>query len=247
MKRLLLSISLVLGVCLSAAAQEKIVRYDGSARPVIAAKGSWIVGGSAAITAHNNSNYTFAVAEDINSVGFHVSAAPEFCWFLRDNLGFGLKVGYGRSMLDAASGSVSFGDIGLGVTGYYSVSQNLSFTAFMRYFIPIGDSDRIALFADAGLQGVWGHSKFSDEHTGAVVGTWQDKWKAGIVVNPGIIAFVRPQVAIFAGLGIAGVGYGRVAQVHNQVGEGSRGSFSVSYMLDLTALNVGIDIYLGKR
>ncbi len=230
-----------------AMAQEKIVRYDDSVHPVIAAKGSWIVGGTAGFTGHDNANYSFAVISGINSVGFHVSVAPEFCWFLQDNLGFGAKVSYGRSMLDAASGSLDFGSISLGVKDYYTISQDLGLTAFMRYYIPIADSERIAMYVDAGLQGVWGHSKESDEHTGAVVGTWQDKWKVGIVVNPGIMAYFSKHVAVFASLGMAGLGYGKVSQVHNQVDAGHRGSFSMSYMLDLTSLNIGLDFYLGKR
>lgn len=245
-KRLTLTV-LLLCLALGAAAQEKIVRYDGTIHPVIAAKGAWIVGGTAAFTGHDNANYSFAVINDINSVGFRASVAPEFCYFLQDNLGVGAKVGYGRTMLNAASGSASFGSISLGVDGLYMISQDLSLTAFMRYYIPIADSERIALYVDAGLQGVWGHSKESDEHTGAVVGTWQDKWKAGVVVNPGIMAYVHKRVAVFASLGMAGLCYGRISQVHNQVDEGSRGSFSLSYMLDLTSLNIGLDIYIGKK
>ena len=181
------------------------------------------------------------------TVSPYLMVAPEFCWFLRDNLGFGAKVGYGRTMLDAASGSIDFGSISLGVKDFYTISQDVSLTAFMRYYLPIADSERIAMYVDAGLQGVWGHSKESDAHTGAIVGTWQDKWKAGLVVNPGIMAYFSKHVAVFASLGMAGLCYGRVSQVHNQVDSGSRGSFTMSYMLDLTSLNIGLDFYIGKK
>lgn len=247
MNRRLTFTAIFLSLCISSLAQEIIVRYDDSVHPVIAAKGSWIVGGTAALTGHDNANYNFAVVSGINSVGFRVSVAPEFCWFLRDNLGFGAKVGYGRTMLDAASGSIDFGSISLGVKDFYTISQDVSLTAFMRYYLPIADSERIAMYVDAGLQGVWGHSKESDAHTGAIVGTWQDKWKAGLVVNPGIMAYFSKHVAVFASLGMAGLCYGRVSQVHNQVDSGSRGSFTMSYMLDLTSLNIGLDFYIGKK
>ena len=247
MKRHIITVMIGFVMSLSAFSQEQPMKYDPAVHPVIASKGSWIVGGTAAYTAHDNLNYTFAVVNGINSVGFHVSVAPEFCYFLKDNLGIGAKVGYGRRMLDAASGSAEFGTISIGVKDYYSVSQDLSLTAFMRYYIPIAESERIAMYVDAGLMGVWGHSKESDEHTGAVVGTWQDKWKAGLVVNPGIMAYVNSHVAVFASVGMAGLCYGKAGQIHNQVADGSVGTFSLSYMLDLTSLNLGLDIYLGKR
>lgn len=232
---------------LGAGAKQPVVRYDELSRPVVAAKGQWMVGGTAAYSAHENKDYSLAVISAINSVGFNVSAAPEFCWFFKDNLGVGGKLSYGRTMLSVAGGSAEFGSVSIGVKDYYTVSQDVRFTAFIRYYIPVGDSRRIAFHVDAGLQGLAGHGKQTDEHTGAVVGTWQSRWKAGLVVNPGITAFFGKRTAIFASVGMAGISYGSNTQLHNQVAEGKASSLSASYLLDLTSLSVGIDFLIGKR
>lgn len=232
--------------CIPAAAGQKMNRYDDN-RPVIAAKGSWLIGGTAAYTAHSNEDYSFAVVQDINSVGFNANLAPEVCWFVSDNLGVGVKMSYGRYMLDAATGSAEFGTISIGVDDYYTVRQAMSAAAFLRYYIPIGDSSRFAMFADAGLVAKWGHRKDSEQHTGAEVGTWQNDWKGGLVVNPGLMAYLSKRMSMFASVGMAGLTYGKASQVHNQVDEGSRGAFAFSYMLDLTALNIGLDFHFGKR
>lgn len=223
-----------------------VERYD-EARPVIAAKGSWLLGGSAAYSAHSEENYSVAVIKDVNAVGFRVSAVPEFCYFFGDNIGAGLKVSYGRMMLDAATGSAGFGSVSIGVDDYYLVSQDVKATAFLRYYIPIGDSKRFAMFADAGIRFAWGHAKNYDEHTGSIVGTWQESRKFGLVVNPGLMAYVTDHISLFAGVGIAGVNFGKVTQSHNQVDEGSRKTHALDYMLDLTGLRVGLDFHFGKR
>ena len=221
-------------------------RYDEGC-PVIASKGSWLIGGTAAYTAHDNENYSFAVVKDINSVGFHIGVSPEFCWFVQDNLGVGLKLSYGRTMLDAATGSAEFGTIAIGVEDYYTVRQSMTATAFLRYYIPIGDSERFAMFADAGLMFSKGHRKDSDEHTGAVVGTWQDDWKAGLAVNPGLMAYVGKRLSLFASIGMAGLTFGKAEQIHNQVDEGGRDYFGLSYMLNPAALKIGLDLHFGNR
>ena len=247
MKLRLTTTILLLYLGLQAGARTDIPRYDDSARPVIASKGDLVVGGNASLGGHDNSNYSFAVLTGINSVGFKASMAPEFCWFIGDNLGIGGKIGYGRTMLDATSGTLDLGSISMSVKDCKIVSQDLSITAFVRYYLPIGESSRVAMFVDGGLQSTWGTSKESNRNTGSVVGTWQDKWKGGLVVNPGIFAYLNHKVGVFISLGMAGICVNRVSQVHNRVSEGSRNTFTTNFMIDLTALSFGLDINLGKR
>lgn len=236
----------MLSVCMFASAQQRMQRYDDAA-PVFAGQGTWMVGGTASYTAHRNSNYSFAVIDGINSVGFHLSAEPEASYYFKDNIGVGIRAGYGRMMLDAASGGAEIGQLELSVTDYYQISHDFSTTIFMRYFIPIAGSQRIALFVDGGLQGVYGQLKVSECHTGNEVGTWQEKWKAGLVVNPGVMAYVNGRLALSASLGMAGLTWGNVAQIHNQVAEGALKSFRFSYLLDFTSLNVGLNVSIGKK
>lgn len=249
MKRLLSATILMLLLCpgISAQTKQKIQRYDDASRPVVGAKGDWMVGGTASFTGHSNEDFSLAVVQGINSVGFHAAVAPEFCRFVEDNLGLGVKVSYGRSMFDLADASAGFGTVSLNVKDYITISQEASLTVFFRYIIPIGESNRFAMYADAGFKAAMGHGKDTDEHTGTVVGTWRKSWNGGLVVNPGLMAFVTDRMALFASVGMASLTVGRTGQVHNQVKEGTRKTSNFSYMMDLTAIGVGMDFYIGKK
>lgn len=248
MNRLIPAILLSL-LCLSVSAQtkQKIKRYDESSRPVIGTKGDWMVGGSASFSGHSNDNYSIAVVQNINSVGFRVAAAPEFCRFVEDNLGLGMKITYGRSMFDLASAKAEFDKVSIKAKDYMTISQDASLTVFFRYVIPFGDSHRFAMYADGGFRASLKHGKDTDEHTGNVVGTWHKTWNGGLVVNPGLMAFVTDKLAVFASVGLASFTIGKTSQVHNQVDTGSRKLSNFSFMLDPTAISVGLDFYIGKK
>jgi len=245
-KWLIIFIFLSLGI--SAVAREDIKRYDDANRPVFAGKGTWSVGGTASISAHNNSNFNFLIVEGINSNGLKISVTPEFCWFFKDNMAVGGKIGYSHYILNAESGSMKVNTLSLGVENYDIIKQSLNLAAFARFYIPIGESERVSLYADTGLQGVIGCGKESEQHTGAVVGTYQNQWKAGIFVNPGIMAYCfDKRIALFASLGIAGFNFSRTSQLHDQVDDGSRNSFSFNFTLNPVALNIGLNYFIGRK
>ena len=242
----MVSAAMLLLLCLGAQAREKIIRYD-EARPVVAPKGSFLIGGSASFAGHSNDNYDFAIVKGINSVGYNVAASPEFCYFFSDNLGVGARVGYGRSMMDISSAKAELTSLSMGLEYYFLESRNVNTMLFLRYYLPVADSRRVAFHVDAGVGARFAQSKNSEEHTGAVVGTWESNNKFGLYVNPGVTAFLSRRVAVFASVGMAGISYSRKSQVHNQVYNGKAGSFSISYLMDVSALSIGIHIFLGKR
>lgn len=242
----ILSVLLLWGTTVQAATPA-VERYDDSARPLIAAKGSWSFGGNAAFYSHSNSNYSFPAVEGVNSVGFRVSASPQFCRFFRDNLGAGIKATYGRSMLSVGKANASVGSLSLGLKDYNTVRQDVSITAFFRYFIPLGDSQRISLHVDAGLQGRTGQAKTSEEHTGAVRGSWLSNWNAALVADPGITVFLGSKTAIWASVGFVEISRNSRTESHNQVSEGAISSFTASLLPDLGGLSIGIDFYPGRK
>lgn len=232
---------------MASASSPAIKRYEDSDRPVIASRGSWSIGGNAAFFAHSNSNYNFSALEGVNSVGFRISASPQVCWYFRNNLGAGLKAAYGRNMLSIGNANASVGNISLGLKDYNTVREYVSATAFLRYFIPVGDSRRISFHVDAGLQCRTGRAKKSEEHTGAVRGSWLSRWNAALVLDPGITVFLGNRTALWASVGFVEISRNSRTEIHNQVSEGTIGSFSASLLPDLTGLNIGIDFYPGRK
>lgn len=247
MKKLIIIATLMLWGTVVFASGPAVKRYDDTARPVIAAKGTWSIGGNAAFTSHTNTNYSFPAVEGVNSVGFRVSASPQACWFFQNNLGVGIKAEYGRSMLSIGDASASIGSVSLGVKDYNTVREDLSFTAFLRYLIPVGDSRRVVFHVDGGIKGYGGEAKVSEEHTGNVRGSWLSRWDAAFVVDPGITIFLGSKTAIRASVGLVEISKKNRREVHNQVAEGSIGSFSASLLPDLAGLSIGIDFYPGRK
>lgn len=247
MKRYIILAVLFLWGATASAVSPAIRRYDDTDRPVIAAKRSWSIGGNAAFSAHSNSNYSFSALEGVNSLGFRLNASPQVCWFFKNNLGAGIKASYGRSMLSIGDASAELGTLSLGLKDYNTVREDLSVTTFMRCFIPVGDSRRVAFHIDAGLQCRTGKVKKSEEHTGAVRGSWLSSWKGALVIDPGITVFIGKSTAVWAGVGLAEISRNRREEVHNQVSEGSIGSFSASLLPDLAGLSIGIDFYPGRK
>lgn len=238
-------------LCASGVAAEgrgtAVARYDAGQTPVVASKGTWVVGGQAMFSAHENSNYSFAFVQGVNSNGCRLAAEPEFGFFVKDNMAIGAKLSYGRTMLSVADGKAAISSFEAGVRNYYTESRDAAFTAFMRYYIPIIESGRLSFHVDAGIRGLYGQGKRSDESKGDPVGTWESRWSAAVVVNPGVTVFIGRSVALVASLGLAGLSYGNVDQVHNQVSEGNINAFKANFMLDPTELSIGMDFYFGKR
>lgn len=245
-RRIIFFAAIGLLLSLGAQARETVVRYDDSARPVLAPKGTFLLGGSASFAGHTNDNYDFAIVKGINSVGYNVAAAPEFCYFFKDNLGIGARVGYARGMTDISSAKAELASLSVGLEYYFLESRSVSPMIFLRYYLPVADSRRIAFHIDAGIGASFLESVNSEEHTGAVVGTWESNNRFGLYVNPGVTALISKRVAMFATVGMAGISYSRKSQVHNQVYNGKAGTFAISCLVDVTALSIGIDIFLGK-
>ena len=227
--------------------REKIVRYDESNPVVFARKGSWVVGGSASYSGHKNDNYAFTVVKGIKSVGYRLAASPEALYFIGDNFAVGGRFTYGRMMMDVDTASAKIGSIDMEFDNYYAISHDFTAMALLRYYIPVAESRKIAFHVDAGIFATYGQAEYSDEHTGAIVGTWEDRNKYGILVNPGLSAKLSPRFALFATVGMGGLTYSRREQKHNQVDTGTSTTFAFRYMLDLTSLSFGINVFLGKK
>jgi len=63
-------------------------------------------------------------------------------------------------------------------------------------------------------------------------------------VSPGLIAFATNDVAIEVNVGVMGISYTDVDQVHNQVEVGSRRTSSMNFKVNLLSIGLGVSFYL---
>lgn len=236
--------ALLLCLCMSFPAfadkNDRGVASIGKESPTFMAKGKWTVGGHFNLSMHRNNNYKIAIIEGIESRGHSISVVPTVTYAFARNFAVGVNVGYARKFLNFENASVSVAGTDIRVTDYYYLKHGVDAQVFGRAYLPLGRTGRFALFADLGMSYEWGQGKVTDRQVNKVVGSYQNDWSVSLGVNPGISTFITDHLMLDACLGIAGIKYSSVHQIHNQVDTGNRDSASFSYMLNPLSLSVGL-------
>ena len=242
--RATLAIILLSLSCISARGQKYDRGYDNAKPVTFAPKKSFMVSGTAKFSCHTMDDYKFLIIDDINSNGYTISVNPNFLYMIRDNIGVGLSFSYGRTLLDMESANMSMSEISMSVNDYYRLSQSFTGALAFRPYIPLGKSGRFSLFAQVEL----GFSTTTSKNTASISsdpkGTFTNKYKILLGVNPGISAFITNHFAIEASVGILGFNYTWANQKHNQVANGSHSLSDASLMLNLATLSLGLAYYL---
>ena len=233
---------LVLGA-LSAEAQHYDRGYETTPSSPFLKKGTWMAGGTARYSQHINDDYNFLVINDINSKGYNISVNPKLLYLFRDNMGVGLRFSYDRSMLDLASADLSVSDISMGAKDCYQIQHKYSIHGVYRAYIPLAGAKRIAMFADVLLGGSFKQGKAFNASGLYADGTYTQAYALELAVDPGIIAFLTDRLAIELNIGVFGVSYSWMNQIHNQVDNGYSDSASAGFMVNLLSLGVGLSYY----
>lgn len=152
MRSRLLMVILSLLLPFSAWGQKFDRGIDMSNQPVFVQKGTWMVGGGASWALHSNDKARLLVIEGINSTGYTMSISPAACYMVKDNLGVGMRAGYKRNMFLLDSAKVNIGDAALEFANYHAISQSFEIQGLTRFYIPVGNSKRIALFNEIQLE-----------------------------------------------------------------------------------------------
>ncbi len=233
---------LLLG-CMTAGAQHYDRGYETSPSSPFLKKGTWMAGGTARYSQHINDDYNFLVINDINSKGYNISVNPKLLYMFRDNMGVGLRFSYDRSMLDLTSADLSVSDISMSAKDCYQIQQKYSIHGVYRAYIPLAGAKRIAMFADVLLGGSFKQGKAFNASGLYADGTYTQAYALELAVDPGIIAFLTDRLAIELNIGVFGVSYSWMNQIHNQVDNGYSDSASAGFMVNLLSLGVGLSYY----
>ena len=207
-------------------------------------KGTWMIGGQVAYSTHKNEDYHFLIIEDINSTGYRFTVSPMFCYMVRDNMGLGMRFGYGRNLLKVDSANLSIDEIDINVKDYYTLSHDFSAMAIYRNYIPLGESKRFALFNETQLAYSTGQAKLIDGHGTSIVGTYEKSNSLSLGLNPGMVAFINDHIAVEVNVGMLGLQYTSVDQTHNQVYKGSRETTQINFKVNILSIGFGLAYYL---
>ncbi len=208
-------------------------------------KGKWSVGGSVSYSAHTNDSYQFLFIDDIDSEGYSFKLSPMFTYSYADNKAVGARFVYQRSLLKIDNATIDLGeDLGveLKANDFYSLSHSYSVQAILRQYIPIGSSTRFALFNEVQL-GIGGsQSKFTLDSP--VTGTFSTSKDFSLGLAPGVVAFASNNITLEVSVGVLGLSYQHIKQVHNQVTVGEAKSKGMNFKINILSIGFGVGFYI---
>lgn len=212
-------------------------------------RGQWIFGGTASYSTHTNKDYKFLIVDNIDSEGYTVGVSPMIAYAIRKNMAIGVRFGYDRTLLALDNASVSFSGTDINVDYFHRIKHAYTGTIFWRPYIPLGHSNRFAVFAEVQLSFSGGQTRVVAEN-GVVdgmqnyVGTYSKSFGASIALQPGIVAFVTNNTALELSVGVFGIGIDRVKQLKNQVEEGEYLSSDMNFKINFLSVGFGVSFYL---
>lgn len=228
----------------SATNKDRGVASMGKDSPAYIEKGHWLLGGSMSAGGSKYNNSKILVVEGINSQGLNFSVTPTFVYAFAKNFAFGVSAGYSRDYFLLENANLNLKDLGVDVnimvTDYFMLSHNAIAKLFGRTYLPLGGGKRVAIFVDVALGMQFGQGKITDRQGAEIIGTYQTTIKGVLGVNPGLSAKLTPHFTLEAGLGIAGIGFSNINQIHNQVSAGTQKAFDAYFTVNPLNLNLGL-------
>ena len=222
---------------------------------VFAYKSEWICGVSASYgTLSSNDSELAMVVEDLKFGGSVVSVKPYVGYFYRNNLSIGARFGYTRMAANFDNANVNLGNFINGIEfstdgiGLNYLSNAYSFAIFHRAYVPLDRRGRFGVFGELELEGSYGRSNFGFMYNNEWSNAISDSYKVKFNFNPGIAAYVFPNVCATISFGLGGLQYTHIKQFDsNMQTTGSRDFSKLRFRLNITEINIGITFHLWSK
>lgn len=171
--------------------------------------------------------------------------APSFSYFIRDNFSVGARFDYDRTELGLNSLGLSLGDLAsFELKDYNFLKNSYSGAVTARYYMPIANSRRIAMFGELRLGGDFGQSVTYKVVDGRNEGTFQDIYGAALNVVPGLCVFATNEVCVEVAVGILGISYQYIRQETNRVDVSVMQQSGANFRINPLSINLGLSFYI---
>lgn len=224
-------------------------------KSAFAYKNEWICGISASYaTLSADDSDISLVVNNLNLGGSIVSVKPYFGWFYRNNLAIGARFGYTHMNGAFDSANIEIGnfingiDINTEGIGLGYLSNAYSFAFFHRAYVPIDRRGRFGVFGELELEGSYGRSKFDFIYNNEESTSISDIYKVRFNFNPGVAAYIFPNVCATVSFGLGGLQYSHVNQFDVDMNPiGSRDHSKLAFRLNVTEINIGVTVHLWSK
>ena len=219
-------------------------------------KGEWLCGISASYGTLTADDSDIAlVVDNLNLGGSIISVKPYVGYFYRNNLSVGLRFGYSRTMGHFDNANINLGNFINGIefsTNGIAVdylSNAYSFALFHRAYVPLDRRGRFGVFGELELAAEHGRSNFGFMYNDEWSRSISDTFKASFNFNPGVAAYVFPNVCATVSFGLGGLQYNYIKQYDGEMNPtgGTRSFSKLRYRLNITQINIGVTVHLWSK
>lgn len=258
MKKILLSMALAVAasVSLAASGTEEAGKFDrgvGKMNSVFIPKG--YIGGGLTFSyktydmgnSANDVGYSmlFSLLSGLQGDMYTLGVSPSFSYFVANNLSVGARFDYDRTSLNVGNLGLSLGDLAsISIQDYHMLKNSYSGAVAMRYYMPIANSKRIAMFGEVRLGFELGQSVSYKVMDGRNQGTFQSIYGGGLNVVPGLCVFATNEVCVEVAVGVLGINYQYVRQQSNLVDKSVMHQSGANFKINPLSISLGTSFYL---
>lgn len=236
--------------------RSRVNRIDrGIDKSSFAYKNEWICGVSASYATLSADDSDIAlIVDNLNLGGSIVSVKPYFGWFYRNNLSIGARFGYTHMAGKFDNANLNLGNFINGIEfstegiAIDYLSNAYSFALFHRAYVPIDRRGRFGVFGELELEGSYGRSKFGFMYNNEWSSSISDIYKVRFNFNPGVAAYIFPNVCATVSFGLGGLQYNHIKQFDADMNPlGTRNHSKLAFRLNITEINIGVTVHLWSK
>ena len=219
-------------------------------RNVFAYKNEWMCGITASYgTLSSDDSEIALVIDNLNLGGSIMTVKPYFGYFYRNNLAIGARFGYTRMAGHFDNANINLGNFINGIEfstegiGLNYLSNAYSFSVFHRAYVPLDKKGRFGVFGELELEGQYGRSNFGFMYNNEWNNTVSDTYKVAFNFNPGVAAYIFPNVCATVSFGLGGLKYNHIKQPTG----GTRNYSKLAFRLNIAEINIGVTVHLWSK
>ena len=224
--------------------QRGMIRRDAT-KALFIPKGQWMLGTQVGWQQWDTDNLNYLLLKDINFQGHTFSVGPTLGYFFAKNMAVGIRFSYKRNYFDVGGIGINLGDeLAFGLNNYGYLQHNYKSTAFLRSYIPIGDSKIFGLFGEFQLNYTYSEGKNGTGLDEMFTGVYESVNSLGVGLGGGLVVFLTDFAAaeVLLNVGDCDVKWGH--QTINNIEEGSFNKSGANFRIDLFSIKFGLTFYL---
>ncbi len=217
---------------------------------IFAYKDEWMCGITASYgTLSADDSEIALIVENLKLGGSIVSVKPYVGYLYHNNLAIGARFGYTRMAGHFDNANVNLGNFINGIEfttegiGLDYLSNAYSFSIFHRAYVPLDRRGRFGVFGELELEGQYGRSKFGFMYNNEWNTSVSDTYKVAFNFNPGIAAYIFPNVCATVSFGLGGLKYNHIKQATG----GTRNYSKLAFRLNIAEINIGVTVHLWSK